>query len=86
MVGREVARLPDLVNHGRADQTVLTDDLSEIIVERTHGLQHDPGLWILSMGQPRKSKDYAARPLVFGYPHPVKSVPKSSKQVGQVGA
>jgi hypothetical protein len=39
----------------------LTDDLSAIIVERTHGLQLDPGL---------------------GYPHSVKSVSKSSKQVG----
>ena len=44
MVGREVARLPDLVNHGRVDQTVSYDDLSEIIVERPHGLQQDPGL------------------------------------------
>jgi hypothetical protein len=39
MVGREVARLPDLVNHGRVDQTVSYDDLSGIIEERTHGLQ-----------------------------------------------
>jgi hypothetical protein len=39
MVGRDVARLPDLANHGSVDQTVLTDGQNEMIVERPYGLQ-----------------------------------------------
>ena len=49
MVGREIARLPALVNHGRATQTVLTDDQSEIIVERARGLQLDPRCRIIRL-------------------------------------
>jgi hypothetical protein len=42
MVGREVARLPDWSITVVWTRPFLTDDLSGIIVERTHDLQLDP--------------------------------------------
>jgi hypothetical protein len=42
MVGRDVARLPDLANRGSVSRPCLTDDQNEMIVERPYGLQTGP--------------------------------------------